>query len=97
MTQYFWKAEVTLAGIPSLSEEDALAMQEVMPMIIRYEANSSRLFLSWRFVTGTQIAMAAIELTRYTMGRAFGVVLGEEGVLPDATCTDFRVYRVDSL
>lgn len=94
---HYWKAEVTVTGVSAVTEDDVRAMYAVAPMLIRYDSDSSCLFMSWRFEAETRSVSSAV--TR-AWNRVLDVVAAAPGISSsdlELRCSDFRVLWVDGL
>jgi hypothetical protein len=90
---YLWQAEVTVAGVPSVTEEEFELMRGVIPGLVEYEADTGDLLLTWLLKNGDPHIQYAID----EVSSKWRTALAHVESAPDPVCTDFRVYQVSSL
>lgn len=92
---HYWKAEVTVTGVPLVTEDESEAVVKSFPGWggLRKDADKDEVSLFWRFANGSPDIWDAIERASATWRGAVGHI--ESAI--DPVCTDFRVQKVDEL
>ncbi len=87
---HHWKAEVTVSGVPVVTDEEYERVQSVISGVTRHETGVDDLNLTWRFTNGSPEMADAITQASATWQEVIEYV--ESAI--DPACTDFRVRRV---
>jgi hypothetical protein len=89
---HHWKAEVTVTGIPVVTEEELESANSVIHGVLGHDKSRDELTLIWRFTNGSPDISDAIEQASAAWRMAVEHVEGAY----DPVCTDFRVRRVEA-
>jgi hypothetical protein len=92
---YYWRAIVRMSGVPTVTEEEMVAVSAVIPGSVKHEKGRAggRLLLDWRFSLPSRQAWQAIKQVNDRRMLAINQIASAV----DPLCEDFRVLRVKEL
>lgn len=92
---HFWKAEVTVSGVPVVTDEECESVMASLPGagILSRRSGTDEIVLTWRFANASPDIWDAVEQVSARWRGAVGHI--ESAV--DPVCTDFHVLRVQEL
>jgi hypothetical protein len=90
---HHWKAEVTVTGVPLVTEEEFGLMFSILSGLIQHESETGVLVLTWRFENNDPHVQYAID----EVSSKWRTALAHVESATDPVCTNFRVYQVDGL
>ena len=86
----FWEAEVTITGVPSVTEDEAHKVFTVLSGALRHNAPMGTLTFRWRFDTDLSDITGAVAIAVATWRSAIRLIASAE----NPRCRDFRVREV---